>query len=169
MKLYEVNAEIEKLFEESFDPETGEILISDEEFETRMSKLQIEKKKILVYLAKLKLNMDSEIKALREEEKRLADRRHRLEGKSGRILKILDRECGEKTDLEVVTLCYRKTDHLEVDDGKAAYEWLKEHKYEDFYTIPDPEIRKTEVKKLIKAGQEVPGTRLVEGNSCYLR
>lgn len=169
MKLYEVNAEIEKLVDESFDQETGEILMSDEEFESRMSALQIEKKRILVYLAKLKLNMDSDIKSLREEEKRLADRRHRLEGRSEKILQILDRECGEKTDLEVVTLMYRKTDRLEVDDGKAAYEWLKENKYEDCYIMPDPEIKKAEVKKLMKSGQKIPGTRLVEGNSCYLK
>lgn len=169
MKLYEVNAEIERLVEESFDPETGEILMSDEEFENRMSGLQMEKKRILVFIVKKKLNLDSEAESLKAEEKRLSERRKRLEKQSEKLLNILDRECGEKCDLEIATLYYRKTDHIEIDDSGKAYEWLKKNKLEGCYTIPEPVISKSEVKKLIKSGKEVPGTRLVDGMSCYLK
>ena len=171
MHLYEINAEILRLTDQiDFDPETGEILCDIEEIERQIKALQMEKKSILTWLAKLVLNIRSESAALKAEESRLKARRDRLDKKEDRILKILDRECaGEKTDLDVATFSYRKTSHVEVSDAAKAVRWLKRNKHLSCFRVPAPEVAKTEVKKLINAGTKVPGCAVADDYSCSLK
>lgn len=169
MKLYEVNQMIEGIFEQLVDPETGEI-VENEALLAQLDSLQMERSRILEYLAKLVLNTRSQMTALKEEEKRLKERRASLERKDTRIMEILDRECaGEKTDCGVATICYRKTTRVEVGDDATAVSWLMEHGHSQCYKVPAPEISKSEVKKLLAAGTEVPGVALVQDYSCSLR
>lgn len=170
MKLYEVNQAIEEIFDQMVDAETGEILKESDELMEQLAALQMERSRILEYLAKLVLNTRAEAAGLKEEETRLKSRRERLEKKESKLMDILDRECaGEKTDLGVATLSYRKTSHVDVADSAKAIRWLKRNKYHDCYRVKDPEIAKSEVKKLINAGIKVPGCSVVEDRSCSLR
>lgn len=170
MKLYEVNQAIEEIVDQlDFDADTGEVL-SDEALLEQLAELQMERGRILEYLAKLVLNTKAQIGAIKEEEQRLRDRRHRMEHKVDRLMAILDREChGEKTDCGVATVCYRKTNRVEVMDEVDAYDWLCENGHNDCYRIPTPEINKTNVKRLLTAGAEIPGIALVQDYSCSLR
>lgn len=169
MKLYEVNQMIEGIFEQLVDPETGEI-VENEALLAQLDSLQMERSRILEYLAKLVLNTRSQMAALKEEEKRLKERRASLERKDTRLMEILDRECaGEKTDCGVATVCYRKTTKVEVGDDATAVSWLMDHGHTQCYRVPAPEISKAEVKKLLAAGTEVPGVALVQDYSCSLR
>ena len=169
MKLYEVNQAIEGIFEMLVDPETGELL-PDETLLAQLDALQMERSRILEYLAKLVLNTKSQIAAIKEEEQRLRDRRHGCDRKVDRLMAILDRECaGEKTDCGVATVCYRKTTKVDIVDSQAAVDWLSEHGHSNCYRIPAPEISKTEVKRLLTAGTEVPGVTLVQDLSCSLK
>jgi hypothetical protein len=171
MKLYEINAEIQRLSDSmEFDPETGELLGDTDELDYAINKLQMEKKSILTWLAKLILNLRSESAALKAEELRLKARRDRLARKEERLMKVLDRECaGKKTDLEIATFSYRKTSHLDVEDSEKAVRWLKHNKYQDCFRVPAPEVAKSEVKKLINSGVSVPGCSVVEDYSCSLK
>lgn len=171
MKLYEINAEILRLTDAiEFDEETGEILGDADELFTQIESLEIEKKSILEYLAKLVLNIRAEATAVKAEEQRLKVRRDRLAKKEERLMKVLDRECaGEKTDLGVATFSYRKTSHVDVSDAEKAIRWLKRNKHLDCFRIPAPEVAKTEVKKLINAGTKVPGCAVVDDYSCSLK
>ena len=170
MKLYEVNQAIEEIFEQMVDPETGEILSDSESLMAQLESLQMERQRILEYLAKLVLNTRAEAAALKEEEARLKKRRDRLGKKEEQIMAILDRECGgEKTDLGIATLSYRRTSHVEVSDAEKAVRWLKRNKHTDCYRIPAPEVAKAEVKKLINQGTKVPGCAVVEDRSCSLK
>ncbi|MCC8065615.1 MAG: siphovirus Gp157 family protein [Clostridiales bacterium] len=109
MKLYEVNQAIESVIDQMVDIETGEILPVSDELMEQLNSLEMERDRILGYLAKLVLNTRAEAAALKEEETRLKNRRDRLEKKENRLMEILDRECGgEKTNLGVATLSYRK-------------------------------------------------------------
>lgn len=169
MKLYEVNQAIEGIFEMLVDPETGEIL-PDETLLAQLDALQMERSRILEYLAKLVLNTKAQIGAIKEEEQRLRERRYGCDRKVERLMAILDRECaGEKTDCGVATVCYRKTSRVEVGDDTAAVNWLMENGHSTCYKVPAPEISKAEVKKLLTAGTEVPGVTLVQDYSCSLR
>ena len=138
MKLYEINAEIQALSDAiDFDPETGELFGDAEEIWQKISDLQMEKRTILIWIAKLVLNLKSEGAALKAEEMRLKGRRERLSKKEERFLGILDRECQrEMTELGVATFTYRKTSHVEVTDSAKAVRWLKRHKFEPVDHVP---------------------------------
>ncbi len=170
MKLYEVNEAIAEIFDKLIDPETGEVSENSDELMKELDAMQMEHKNILEYLAKLVLNSRSEASALKEEEKRLEGRRKGIEKKEKALMAVLDRECnGEKTNLGVATVSYRKTAHVDVSDAYKAFKWLRENDHPDCYKVPEPEIAKSEVKKLIKHGTKVPGCKLVDGISCSLR
>jgi hypothetical protein len=170
MKLYAINAEIEALLNElEPDPETGEVTGDYESVVARLEQLDIEKKSVLGYLAKLVLNARSEAESIKTEEKRLRDRRQALERRDERLMRILDRECGgENTDCGVATVYYRKTARVNVTDSAKAVLWLQNN-HEECVRYQEPEISKTEVKKLLTAGTEVPGVELVRDLSCSLR
>ena len=171
MKLYEINAEIQNLMDQIvIDEETGEVCCDVESILHEVDSLQMERRSILEYLAKLVLNLRAEGSAVKAEEIRLRKRRMQMESKEENILRILDRECaGEKTDLGVATFQYRKTSRLDVLDWRVAFDWLKEHGKEQCYRIPEPEIARTEVKKLIASGTAVPGCEVIEDRSYSLR
>lgn len=169
MHIYEINAEIMRLADEiEFDPETGEILCNIEAIEKQIMALQMEKKSILTWLAKLVLNTRSEAAAIKEEERRLKKRREQLEKKDDRLMKIIDRECaGEKTDLGIALVSYRKSEPLEVMDAAVALKWLRENKHPECIKV-SYEVKKTETKALVKKGTAVPGTALIPKNNCSL-
>ena len=171
MKLYEINAEIQRLADQiDFDPETGEILMDADAIFEEIGKLKLERQSILEYLAKLVINTRADIEAVKAEEARLKDRRIRLSTKENRLMKVLDRDCGvKKTDLGIATFSYRQNSHLEVSDAEKAIRWLKRHKYKDCYRTPAPKVAKAEVKKLINAGEKVPGCAIVQDYSCLLK
>ena len=63
MKLYEVNQAIEDIFEQLVDPDTGEVL-ADEALMAQLEDLQLERNRILEYLAKLVLNTRAQAASL---------------------------------------------------------------------------------------------------------
>ena len=161
MKLYEINESILALFDQITDPETGEIASNEDELLEQIEGLQMERRSVLEYLAKLVLNNRAEAEALKTEEERLKKRREPLTHKEERLMKILRRECPETTKLGVATLSYRKT--------TPAVEWLKAQKLDCCYKQPEPTVYKDEVKRLIKSGKKIPGCSLVEDQSCSLK
>lgn len=171
MKLYEVNLAIQQVIDQiDFDPETGEILCDSEALFAQLNALEMERKSILSYLAKVVLNLRSDAAALKTEEDRLKDRRKKLEAKEERLLSILDRECaGEKTDCGVATFSYRSSTKVDISDSGKTVSWLKENGHEDCYRTPDPEVNKNNIKRLLKAGIAIPGASLIEGQTYSLK
>ena len=171
MKVYEVNQQIDALLQMlEPDLETGEIPSDEEEIIARIHDLAMKREDILQYLAKLALNLRAESAMLKAEENRLKQRRDLTDRREGRLIQILDRECGgETTDLGVATLSYRRTSHVEVTDEAKAVSWLKRHKFTEAFRVPAPSVYKAEVKKLLSAGQKVPGCTVVDDRSCSLK
>ena len=58
---------------------------------------------------------------------------------------------------------------MEVSDAAKAFRWLKRNKHPQCYRIPDPEVYKAEVRKLINAGAKVPGCAIVDDSSYSLK
>ena len=171
MKLYEVNAAIQSTLDRlDFDPETGEIGENTEAVLDELDALEMERDRILEYIAMVALNIRSDAAALKAEEDRLSKRRKALERKEEKIISILDRECGgEKKDLGFATVSYRKSDSLEVIDPAKACAWLHDNGRNDCVRIKPPEVIKDEVKKLIKNDAKIPGVKLVIKNNCSLK
>ena len=171
MKLYEINTNILELANQIvIDEETGEILCDYDAICDQIHALQMERRSVLSYLAKLVLNLRAESAALKTEEERLKQRRERLQAREDRLIHILDRECdGETTDLGVATLSYRKTSRLEVSDEAKAVSWLKRHKFTSAFKVPAPTVYKSEVRKLLSQGNKVPGCQVVDDRSISLK
>ncbi len=171
MKLYEVNMAIQSARDRlDFDPETGEIGENTEAVLQELDALEMERDRILEYVAKVALNIRSDAAGLKAEEERLKKRRQALERKEEKLISILDRECGgEKTDLGFATLSYRKSETVEVADAAKAVAWLQDNGHNDCIRTPAPEVVKDAVKKLIKNDAEVPGVKLVTKNNCSLK
>ena len=171
MKLYEVNMAIQSALDRlDFDPETGEIGENTEAVLQELDSLELERDRILEYVAKVALNIRSDAAALKTEEERLSKRRKALERKEEKLVSILDRECGgEKKDLEFATVSYRKSESVEVLDSAKACAWLHDNGHNDCVRIKPPEVIKDEVKKLIKNDAKIPGVKLVEKNNCSLK
>jgi len=170
MKLYEVNEALENLFLTlEPDPETGEITGDIDSVMNEINALQMERSRILEYLAKLVLNCRAEAAMVKAEEDRLKEKRQKAEHKAERILQILERECGGvNTDCGVATVKYRATERLDVADNFATIDWLEKNGYDTFIRYKTPEVSKSDVKKLIKSGIVVPGAEIIKEQSCSL-
>ena len=69
--------------------------------------------------------------------------------------------CGEKFKTPRVSISYRKSESVEVQDiSKLNEEYLK---------FSDPEVDKTKVKKALKDGIELSGVVLVQNNNIQIR
>lgn len=168
-KLYEINGELERLnssmewnpdMEAWVDVDTGEI-VSNEEYEARVAALGLQKKEIMEWMGKSILNDRAEVEMLKAEIGRLRDKVQRHERREERFLWLLDRECaGKKTDLGVCTVNYRVSHPLVCDDEGALIRWLEKNGHDECLKYADPELRKSDVAKLIKSGVDVPGTRI---------
>ncbi len=176
--LYTINADIQQLLDTSVDPETGEFLLEDgavEKFAELLSRLTIERADALADLAKEVLSLRAQMAAAKDEETRLRNRRMALERSEKRLMTVLEHECGgEKTDLGVATVSYRKSELTEVTDEKAAVKWLIENGYDEnfddgYVNHAEPTVCKTKVKQLIKSGKQVDGVTIVPHVTCSLK
>lgn len=171
MKLYEVNIAIQQLLDQlDPDPETGEVRADTESIVEQLGQLQMERQSILEYIAKMVIDIRSDVAALKAEEKRLKERRDKLENKEQRLMAVLDRECcGVKTDCGVATVNYRKVTRVNVGNPAVALRYFQENGFDRCFKTPEPELNKTEVKKVLTAGIIVPGVTLEHDVSCSLR
>lgn len=155
MKLYEIIKEIEN-FELEVDEETGEILNID-----ALDLLQVEKNEKMENIALWIKNLDSDAKAIREEEKTLASRRQVKERKVEALKKYLATAlAGEKLETARVRISYRKSQAVECDDVSLVPSEFLKVKYE---------LDKTAIKTAIKNGTEVAGCSIVENNSIQIK
>lgn len=171
MRLYEINAEFARLQERVewdgeryIDLDTGEIM-TDEELDRLFEELGMAKDEILRWLAKSVINDRAEAEAIKAEEKRLKERRERFEKRAERFEDIIRRECGGvTTDLGVATMAYRKSQAVEFKDEDIPdiLAWLEEHDHTEAIKYIEPEVRKTELKKIIKSGEKVPYAAIVD-------
>lgn len=170
MTLYEIDTSISNLLAQLEPDENGMLPENCDELFEQLQNLDMQRQKKLENVAKYTLNIRSEIASLKEEEKRLAERRKVLENKEKHLMQYLDNACGGlKTDLGIATLSYRKTERVEVTDYHKAIQFLAGNHHSQCIRVFDPEISKTEVKELIRTGIEVPGIEIVKSTSCSLR
>jgi len=161
MKLYEINLEMQSLLDQ-VDPETGELTCDMGQLEA----LQMERDEKLENLACAVKNYVAEASMIREEEKRLAERRKTLENKAARAKEFLESQLnGEKLSSSRVSVSYRKTEAVEI--APEFMEWAK--KNDAYLRYKEPEADKVALKAALKAGQDVPGAELVERQSLVIK
>lgn len=171
MKLYEITQELEKIeamYELAYDSETGEIkkLEFDEiqAMEEEMKNLLSNKADAIIKFVK---NMDSDIAVLKEEEKRLKERREKLEKKKEWLKNYLMENMLKlgytKVESTYGTLSTRKSKSTIINENiidKDPRYWSVETK---------DKFDKNKIKKLIESGEEIAGAYIQENTSVVIK
>lgn len=161
MTIYEIDNRIAELV----DPETGELL----DYEAFAS-LQMEREAKIENMALWYKDLTAEAKAIREEEKALAERRKSAENKAERLKAYLDEAlAGESYKTSRVAVSYRKSTAVEVSNEVEVVEELEEGCYDSCLLYQTPKIVKSELSKLLKSGVTIPGAALVERSNIQIR
>ena len=152
--LYEINQEILSCI----DLETGEI-IDTEKFDS----LQIERNEKLENIALWYKNLLSDAHAFKAEKDAFAMKQKAAESKAESLKKYLDTSLnGIKFKTLKVDVSYRKSTSVEVvDETKIPDEYLR--------TVTTITPDKTELAKLLKAGESVEGVQLKETNNIQIK
>lgn len=158
MSIYEIDDSILSLV----DMETGEI-----EDEKRFDELQMERTKKVENIGCLYKNLAAEAKAMKEEEKNLAQRRKAVENKAERIKNLLVYALkGQKFESPRLRCSYRKAKSVQVDDGFVA--WAQEHAG-DLLTYKEPTPNRTAIKAALADGREIEHAEIITSESLQVK
>lgn len=153
MNIYEIDRQIL----DCIDEETGEILDVE-----RLEKLIQDKQNKIESVACWYKNIVAESEAIKAEISTLRERKAHDDKLAENLKKYLfNALCGEKFKTSKVSISYRKSSTVEVDDiYKVPDEYL---------TYKEPEPNKTLLKSAIKAGQSFDGVRLVDKTNMQIK
>lgn len=153
MKLYEINEAILACL----DLETGEVLDAE-----KLAELQIEREEKIENVALWYKNLCADAEAYKNEKNSFAEKQKAAEAKAESLKKWLDYVlAGEGFKTTKVTMSYRKSEQVVVDDlTQLDARFLK-------YAEPTPD--KVELKKALKAGEEIFGARLESKNNISIK
>lgn len=156
-RLYEINEEINKLFDE----ETGEIVDAE-----KVEALQMEQEKIVEYLSLEVKNCEADALAYKNEKDSFAARQKHAEKRAEGIKKYLS-IClnGQQFKTDKVDIRFRKSTTVEVN-----LETLMQYDDCDSYlNFKDPEPNKTRIKEAIQLGEKIPGCALVDKQNIQIK
>lgn len=153
MSIYDDVLTAEKLINECYDLETGEI---NEEHENQAKELKAEiLAQGLEKLCKVRANFKSEIDALKAEEKRLADKRKVLENKVERIEKdihyLYSQDGRDKVKAGTFTVSIRLSEAVKLSDDFENRE----------FGIYEFKADKKAIKEALKGGLQIDGAEIV--------
>lgn len=161
MKLYEIEQEIL----DCLDLETGEVIDPE-----RLDALQMEKTKKLENVACWIKNLIADAKAIREEEKALAERRKTAEKKAESLKEWLtDKLYGEKLSTAKVAISFRRSEGLDIINDDEFCLWAMGNGRDDLLTFKAPAINATAVKEAIKSGADIPYARIEERMNIQIK
>ena len=163
MTIYEIDERMAELV----DPETGELL----DYEA-FAALQMEREAKIENMALWYKDLTAEAKAIREEEKALAERRKSAEAKAERLKGYLDTAlAGESYKSAKVAISYRKSKAVDIAEGceSTVIEELETCGRGDCIYYTAPRINKVALARLLKEGGVIPGAELVERNNIQVR
>jgi hypothetical protein len=161
MNLYEIDAALMAAYENAVDMETGEIL--DNEAYAAIDGLEMalaeKTENILLWIK----NLSAEAEALKTEKMSFDARQKRAERKAESLKRYVSKVLeGKKFKTDHVEASWRKSESVEFDGNVMSLP-------ENCIRVKEPEVNKTELKKLLKAGQEIEGAWLVEKQNLQIK
>ncbi len=159
-EFYELNRLIEAQAE-GFDPDTGEFVDNENEIRELAEELKGKRDDLIDFLADKRNELRGVEAIIGDEIKRLQERKKSYANQQNRLLQTIDYVLeGEKAKTVNHTFSYRKTESVDIiDEGNIPQEFI------DF----TPKINKSELKKHLKAGEEIKGAILVEKIGVTIR
>lgn len=158
MTLYEINQELENVFINMVDPETGEIL----EGTYVLDALTLERNEKIENIACLIKNLESDAEAIKAEAKKLTARAKTCENRAEWLRKYLaDKLHGEEFKSPRAAVSWRRSESVKVNDlWKLPEQYIR---------IADPEPDKKALKKALKAGEAIEGAELVQSMNLQIK
>ena len=149
--------EIQKELLECVDQETGEIIDIE-----KLEALELEKNKKIENIALFIKNLKADKEAYKKEKQLFAEKEKTTENKIASLTSYLsDFLKGEKFKSTRVTISYRKSESVAIDDiGEVDKQYLKE---------VEPQADKTMIKAALKEGIEVPGAHIEKKESIQIK
>lgn len=158
--LYEINEQILRCVKDGdmvVDTETGEIIDA-----AALDALQMAWEEKMINIGKWYLNLLAEVEALREREISMAERRRSKAYKAVQLKAYMDMIlAGKKFECTDFKASYRKSQAVEVTDAEKIPA--------PYLIVQEPKVDKAGIKKALKAGEDVPGCKLVERNNLSIR
>lgn len=158
--LYEINEYILRCVKDGdmvVDTETGEVIDA-----VALDALQMARDEKLTNIGKWILDLKADAKAIREREISLAERRKAKENKAEQLMDYMNMIlAGKKFECADFKASYRKSQAVEVTDAEKIPA--------PYLIVQEPKVDKAGIKKALKAGEEVPGCKLVERNNLSIR
>jgi len=156
--LYEIQEQIKNAIELGFDPETGEILDA-----SALEQLQMDRDEKIENICLYIKDLAAEATAIKAEESALADRRKASERKGESLKRYLQAMLdGQKWKSSKAVVSYRKTQSVIVDNlDEIPNDFMR------IKTTSEPD--KVAIKEALKAGTEVAGCHLEEGQSMSVK
>lgn len=154
--------EIDKAITDLIDPETGEI----RDFEA-FAALSMARDTKIENMALWYKDLSAEAKAIREEEKTLAERRRSAENKADHLKAYINTIlAGEKYSTPRVAISWRKSSVVELDDAFLGWADVNaQHLLRD----KEPEPDKAAIKEALKNGAEIQFARMVDTTSMQIK
>lgn len=168
MKLYEITNDYLALMQAIENDEIPEEAIADT-LEAIKGEIEVKADNIACLLK----NLDADIMAFKAEETRLAERRKVKEKAHERLKQylsdMLQRVNIGKVETARNNITFRKSEAVEVDEA-VFIKWATEQfNREDLITATYTEkANKTEIKKILKTGVEMPGVTLITKQNIQL-
>ena len=161
MTLYEINQAIQDLYESMVDPETGEV---SEDFAKELDALDMARGEKIENIGLWIKDLKAESEAIKIEAKKLMDRARAAENKAESLKNYLDYNLrGEKFSTPRIAITFRNTKAVDVEPD--AWMFLPDK----YLRRKDPEPDKKAIGDALKAGEKVPGCRLVDNRTMIIK
>lgn len=164
--IYPIDQMIDDLIVSSLDPETGELILSDEELEAKINDLHMSFDEKIDQLASEVKNLKAEAADIRDEKMKLAARQARVEKqmeRTKRFLAYLLR--GERFKNGRHNISYRKSEELVLDENFIPW---AEANAPGLLRI-EPEPRKADIKAALKNGLVFDYAHLEEKSNIQVK
>ena len=149
--------EIQKELLECVDLETGEIIDVE-----KLGALELEKDKKIENIALFIKNLKADKEAYKKEKQLFAEKEKAADKKIESLTSYLEGFLeGEKFKSTRVTISYRKSESVAIDDiAKISEDYLK---------FAEPTLDKTMIKAALKEGIEVPGAHIEKKQNIQIK
>ena len=160
-ELYEIDQEITDAWLSAVDPETGEII--DEEAKMALDALEMEKEQKVENILLWAKDLRAKSGAIKAEAKNMTARANEKDDLADKLEEYAAKAlAGEKFETTRVKVTWRKSQVVE-------YTGQVEDLPKECIRQKLPEVDKAELKKLLKAGAEIPDARLVTRNNMQIK
>ena len=156
--IYRLDDQIAQALETAYDPETGELLVSEEEMFSQIEQLKADFDTMIDSIASSVKNLKAEAQDVKDEKMKLEKRQHQLEAKADRSKRLLAYLLhGESWKNARHKIGYRSSSECVIDDG--FIEWAISNGRQDLLNT-EPTVRKADVKAALKRGEVFEFARL---------